>query len=191
MKRSLDDFDYEIVSQVLLVELCFDICNEIQSLPIDELRGRGSDFLPFYYNLNFSKAIIALNSLLISQQSTELSITNYIKKYRHIHPGADISNFETEVREIEKLFREIFPFSMRNKVSAHVDQEFKHTDFTNGYTLPDSLDKLKSVTEKLKDVFLGFVGHAKYQRPHENILKQSKAIISKIVEDSQREDYTL
>jgi len=43
MKREIFDFQNEIVSQILLAEVCFDVCGEIPKIP-----GRGSDFLPFY-----------------------------------------------------------------------------------------------------------------------------------------------
>src|SRR3990167_8692401 len=120
MKRSTNEIEYEIVNQILVSEVCFDICKSIPIIP-----GRGNDFLPFYYNLNFSKAIISLHSLLISTLPNELSIKNYLKQYKQDFPNKDLKDFEMEISSISKSFKEALPTSLRHKVCAHLDQKFE------------------------------------------------------------------
>ena len=174
--RSIRDFEYEIVNQILIGEICFDLC---KSIPI--IRGRGSDFLPFYYNLNFSKGIISLHSLLLSNSPDELSIKNYLKQFQSDFPSKNIDDLKTEIASISKSFKNILPMSLRHKVVAHIDQEFKHTDFTNAYIIPESVEKYISVIQNLKKSFFGFCNYAQNDYPYNTILEQSRSIIKMVI----------
>lgn len=178
MERDTKSIEYEIVDQILIAEICFDICKSVPIIP-----GRGSDFLPFYYNLVFSKGIISLHSLLLSSLPDELSIKNYLKRHRLDFPSMDIDDFETEIVFISKLFQNILPISLRHKVFAHIDQGFRHADFTNAYIIPESVEKYISLIQDLKKLFFKFCNHSQGDY-HKKILEQSKSIIEKIVSDS-------
>ncbi|MEK7622108.1 MAG: hypothetical protein AAB415_02925 [Patescibacteria group bacterium] len=179
MNRSIKDIEYEIVNQILISEICFDVC---KSIPI--IQGRGSDFLPFYYNLNFSKGIISLHSLLLSNLSDELSIKNYLKQCRFDSPGININEVEAEIASISESFKNILPLSLRHKIAAHIDQKLKHTYFTSAYIIPDSVEKYISLIQNLKKSFFKFCNYAQNNYPHGRILEQSKAVIKKIVGES-------
>ena len=172
MKRSTNEIEYEIVNQILVSEVCFDIC---KSIPI--IAGRGNDFLPFYYNLNFSKAIISLHSLLASTLPNELSIKNYLKQYKEDFPDKKLDDFEAEITSISKLFEETLPISLRHKVCAHIDQGFKHSDFTCAYILPESLENYIAIVQNLKKTFLKFCNHSQTDYPFGEIVEQSKLAI--------------
>jgi len=176
MKRSINEIEYEIVNQILVSEVCFDIC---KSIPI--IAGRGNDFLPFYYNLNFSKAIISLHSLLASTLPNELSIKNYLKQYKEDFPDKKLDDFEAEITSISKLFEETLPISLRHKVCAHIDQGFKHSDFTCAYILPESLGNYISIVQILKKTFLKFCNHSQTDYPFDEIVEQSKSAIKLMV----------
>ena len=180
LQRSIRDIEYEIVNQILISEICFDVCKSIPTIP-----GRGSDFLPFYHNLNFSKGIIALHSLLLSNSSDELSIKNYLKQHRSDFPSVNIDEFEAEIASIPESFKNILPMSLRHKVAAHIDQEFKHADFTSAYIIPESVEKYISLIQNLKKSLFKFCNYAQNDYPHGKILEQSKAVIEKIVKDSE------
>ena len=179
-QRQKNDIEYEIASQIFIIEVCFDICKEIPTLP-----GRGSDFLPFYYNLNFSKGIISLYSLLLSNSSDELSIKNFLNQYEENYSKNKTTNFEKEIDSVRESFSKKFPISLRNKIFAHIDQQFKHTDFTNAYCAPDCVEKYAKITSQLKKEFFSLTNHAQDIYPHSKILDQSKAIINNIKKESQ------
>ena len=181
IKRNTHDIEYEIVNQILISEICFNVC---KSIPI--ILGRGRDFLPFYYNLNFSKGIISLHSLLLSNLSDELSIKNYLKQYRLDFPDMDIDNFEAEIASISESFKNIFPLSLRHKIAAHTYQGFKHTDFTNAYILPDSVEKYISLVQNLKKSFFKFCNYAQNDYPFSKILEQTKDIVKRVVDNSDK-----
>lgn len=185
MWRNIRDIEYEIVNQILISEICFDICKAIPTLP-----GRGSDFLPFYYNLNFSKGIISLHSLLFSNSPNELSVKNFLKQHKTNYPNGDIADIEAKIASVSESFKNILPMSLRHKVAAHIDQEFKHSDFTSAYTIPESVEKYISLIQNLKKSFFKFCNYAQNDYPHSKILEQSKAVIEKIVKDSE-EGYSL
>jgi len=178
MQRNIRDIEYEIINQILISEICFDICEAIPILP-----GRGNDFLPFYYNLNFSKGIISLHSLLLSNSPGELSIKNYLKQCKKDFPGENISDIEAKIVSISESFKNILPVLLRNKVCAHIDQEFKHTDFTSAYIIPESIVKYTSVIQELKKAFFKFARYAQNDYPHGGILEQSKSIIEGIIKE--------
>lgn len=179
MKRSIKDIEYEIVNQILISEICFDICKSIPTIP-----GRGSDFLPFYHNLNFSKGIISLHSLLLSKLSDELSIKNYLKQHRVDFPNVNIDEFEAEIASISESFKNIFPLSLRHKIAAHVDQGFKHSDFTSAYIIPDSVGKYISLIQNLKKSFFKFCNYSQNDYPFGKILQQTKSIVKMVVDNS-------
>jgi len=181
--RNSSSIENEIVNQILISEICFDICKSIPTIP-----GRGSDFLPFYHNINFSKGIISLHSLLLSNLSDELSIKNYLKQYRFDFPSINIDEFEAEIASISKSFKSILPISLRHKVAAHTDQGFKHTDFTSAYIIPDSVEKYISLIQNLKKSFFEFCNHAQNNYPFGKILQQTKSIV-KMVIDNSKKDY--
>jgi len=179
MRRSTRDIEHEIVNQILLSEVCFDICDSIPTIP-----GRGSDFLPFYHNLNFSKGIISLHSLLLSKSQKELSLKNYLKQYKKDFPSENIENIKAKIDSLSKSFKNILPISLRHKVCAHVDKEFKHSDFTSAYIIPDSIKQYSLVTRELKKAFFNFSNYVQDDYPHGQILEQSKLIIYKVINNS-------
>lgn len=185
MKRETKSIEYEIVNQILISEICFDICKAVPIIP-----GRGSDFLPFYHNLNFSKGIISLHSLLLSNLPDELSIKNYLERHRFDFPSENIDDFEAEIALISESFKNILPVSLRNKVAAHVDQGFRHTDFTSAYIIPDSVEKYVSLVQNLKKSFFKFCNFAQNDYPFGKILEQSELII-KMVTDNSDKNYRL
>lgn len=178
MKRSTGEIEYEIVNQILISEACFDICKSTPIIP-----GRGNDFLPFYYNLNFSKAIISLHGLLISTLPNELSIKNYLKQYKQDFPNKNLNDFETEIISISKSFKETLPISLRHKVCAHIDKRFKHSDFTCAYILPNSLENYILIVQNLKKTFLKFCNYSQTDYPFGDIVEQSKLAI-KLMRDN-------
>lgn len=183
--RSLSDVEDEIVKQILISEVCFDICKFISEIEESKISGRGSDFIPFYYNLNFSKGVISLHSLLLSNLSKELSIKNYLKKHKSKFPDKKINNFEEKITAISDSLKSIFPMSLRNKICAHIDEEFKHTDFTNAYLTPESVEKYVLLIQKIKKLFFEFCNHQQDDYPFIKILSQSKSIIKMYISDAK------
>lgn len=112
-QRSLKSIENEIVYQILISEICFDICRSIPTIP-----GHGNDFLPFYYNLNFSKGIISLHGLLLSNHKNELSVKNYIKEHKYNYPSEDISEFDQKIATISESFKKSY--------QCHYDTKFAH-----------------------------------------------------------------
>ncbi len=176
MRRETKSIEYEIVNQILISEICFNNCKLIPKIP-----GRGNDFLPFYHNLNFSKGIISLHSLLCSNSPNELSIKNYLKQHRFDFPSVNIYDFETKIVSISKAFKDILPISLRHKIAAHIDQEFIHTDFTSAYIIPDSVEKYISLIQNLKKSFLTFCNYTQNDYPFGKILKQSESIVQMVI----------
>ncbi|MEJ0053449.1 MAG: hypothetical protein WDN10_01835 [bacterium] len=183
--RSLRDIEYEIVNQIYLCEICFDVCKAVPKLP-----GRGSDFLPFYYNLNFSKGVISLHSLLLSNSPGELSIRNFLAQYKADYSREDTAEIEAKVASIADAFKKVLPLSLRHKVAAHIDQEFKHANFTSAYIVPDAAEKYAEIVRKLKDAIFAFTNYAQDDYPHGRILEQSKTAIEQIISESD-ETYRL
>jgi len=181
IKRNTRDIEYEIVNQILISEICFDVCKSIPTI-----QGRGSDFLPFYHNLNFSKGIISLHSLLLSNLPDELSIKNYLKQYRLNFPNVEIDDFQAEITSISESFKNIFPFSLRHKIVAHTDQGFKHANFTNAYIIPDSVEEYISLVKNLKKLFFKFCNYAQNDYPFGKILEQTNHIVKIIVNNSKK-----
>ncbi len=176
MKRNRKNIEVEIVHQILISELCFDICQSIKIIP-----GRGSDFLPFYYNLNFIKGIITLHSLLLSKEKSEISIKNYIQKYNKANPKADINDFETTITSIATAYKNTFPLLLRHKIAAHIDENFKHTDFTCGYIMPNLVKKHIEIIAQLKSTFFKFCNYAQDDYPYLKIKEQSDLILKRII----------
>lgn len=184
INRSTKSIEYEIVNQILISEICFDICKFISEIEESKRSGRGSDFVPFYFNLNFSKGIISLHSLLLSNSPDELSIKNYVIRHRWDLPNVNVSEFEMEVSSISKSFKNVLPVSLRHKIAAHVDQEFRHADFTSAYIVPDSIAKYDSVVKELKKAFFNFTNWTENDYPYGRILEQSKSVIGKVIGQS-------
>lgn len=176
MKRSIKDIEYEIVHQILISELCFDICGSIKIIP-----GRGSDFLPYYYNLNFIKGLISLHSLLLSHKESELSIKNYIEEYEKKFSQMDINDFKTHIISISKSFKKAFHLPLRHKIGAHIDENFKHVDFTCAYIMPSLIPKYIAITRQLKNTFFKFSNYSKNNNPYQKIKQQSDSILKNIV----------
>lgn len=176
MKRNIKNIEHEIVYQILFCELCFDICNSIKIIP-----GRGSDFLPYYYNLNFTKGLISLHSLLLSNEKGELSIKNYISEHKWNFPKVDIQDFEGNITSISNSFKKSFPMPLRHKIAAHIDESFQHTDFTSAYIMPKLIPKYVKIISELKNVFLKFCNYARNDRPFHKIKKQSDSILKSII----------
>lgn len=68
----------------------------------------GSDFLPFYHNLNFVKGIISLHSLLVSRDKSELSIKNYVDEHKKNYPKVNVADFENKILAISTSFKKVF-----------------------------------------------------------------------------------
>lgn len=168
VQRSICDIEREVVDQILISELCLDVCNEV---PV--VSGSGADFLPYFYNLNFSKAAISLHSLLLSKSPNEISIKNYISHYKQKHPTEDIAIFEKEIEKTRQSFEYIFPDALRHKIFAHLDGQYKHGDFMVAYVEPKLLKKYITVVENLKKCFFDSVNHARGDYPYDKILEQS------------------
>jgi len=158
MMRRCKDIENEIIHQILFCELCFDVCNSIKIIP-----GRGADFLPYFYNLNFVKGIILLHSLLLSTKKSELSIKKYISKRKEDNLTANndgIKNFEKYINLISVEFKESFPISLRNKIGGHLDENYRHTDFISAYIMPKLVPEYVKITSELKDTFFKFCNHS-------------------------------
>lgn len=178
MNRSLKDIENEIVHQILISEICFGICKKVPVIP-----GRGSDFLPFYFNLNFTKGIISLHSILLSNLNNEISIKNYIKQFKLEKTPLEIKEFESKIEIIRKKFDAVWPVSLRNKICAHVDKSFNHTDFTNAYIAPNLIEEYIVIIKDLKELFFPLANHAVYDYPYARLIKQSKAAFEKILDE--------
>ncbi len=176
MKRKFNEIVHEIVSQILISELCFHICSSIEITP-----WKWNDFLPYYYNLNFSKWQNTLNSLLLSKEKNELSISNYVKEYEKIYPNKQMNNFKEKIEVIRSCFEDVDPLpwkrTLRNKFTAHIDSSCKHTDFTSGYLLPKVLPIYQEVINKLKIIFFEFNNYS-IDDNHSNIREQSNFILN-------------
>ncbi len=172
MKHSLVSFEKEIVQQILISELCFEVCRSTFGPP-----GLGSHFTPYFYNLNFQKGIDSLHSLLLSKDSNELSINNYIKLYKETHPEKDISNLKEESVYIAEMLKGVAPFSLRNKIGSHLDGDFTHADFMSGYLMPEIVEHLNKIVKDLKELIFPFTEHSLADNPHGQLMKQIYKII--------------
>lgn len=181
MKREIKNIECEIVHQILICELCFDICNSIKIIP-----GRGDDFLPYYYNLNFIKGIISLHSLLLSKEKDELSIKNYISEYKLDYPKVNIQDFERKISSISSRFYKSHPEKLRHKIAAHIDEKFKHIDFTRAYIIPGLVQKYIRIVSKLKKCFFEFCSYSENDYPFYRIKKQSDLILKVVMEEDNR-----
>lgn len=189
MKRSLKSVESEIVNQIWISELCFDICNSIKIIP-----WRWNDFLPYYYNLNFIKWIISLHSLLLSTGKDELSINNYIKEHKLEFPKVDIEEFKKTICSITEEFKTIFyitdskgkkiPIPLRHKIGAHIAESFEHTHFTSAYIMPVLIQKHIEIIKNLKNTFFDFCNWSKDQYPFWNIKQQSNRILKYLINNS-------
>jgi hypothetical protein len=182
MKQSISTFERELVHQILLCELCFETCHSIPGFP-----GLGSHFLPYFYNLNFNRGIDSLHSLLLSNQTNELSLKNYIK-VRKENGGNDLllKEFEKTISELVANFRRLAAFAPRNKITAHLDGDFTHIDFTTGYIMPEILNDLIEITRLLKLQFFPLVNHALADDPYSHIRGQVNTVIDRFVIEHTR-----
>lgn len=181
MKQSLSHVECEIVNQILISELCFDICHDIYNNNIDDIQGRGDDFIPFYYNLNFIKGVLSLHSLLLSNEVGELSIKNYIKKITQDGSNKDVDNFKKEIFEVSKNFKAVIPVSLRHKIAAHIDEGFAHSDFSCAYIAPNLIPKYQKVAKNLKQIFFKFTGWSLNNYPHGKIRDQSNNMVEMVL----------
>lgn len=175
MKHSITSFENELVQQILVNEVCLHACQSTFGQS-----GLGSHFTPFFYNLNFQKIVDSLHSLLISQDQNELSLMNYINCYKKEYPSKDIHDFEIRIREIVNKFKGLAPFPLRNKVGSHLDGDFTHTDFTNGYLMPSILNHLIHINHGLKNILFPFMNHALDDNPHGQLIEQINSIVDKL-----------
>lgn len=173
MRHSITSFEAEIVQQLLISELCFETCKSIPGLP-----GLGSHLLPYFYNLSYQRGLDSLHSLLLSGDPNELSFKNYIALHERERPGEDISAIREIIKQIAEYFKKIAPFTLRNKIGSHLDGDFTHADFTNGYLMPTTLDDLVGITRELKELFFPFVNHALTDDPHRQLRGQIYQIIT-------------
>lgn len=176
MKIGIEQFKNEIVRQILISQLCFDICGSVKIIP-----GRGNDFLPYYYNLNFIKGLLSLHSLLLSREKDELSINNFINEYKINFAKTNIGTFETQIEGISKKFSETFPMHLRHKIGAHLDKSFTHVDFTSAYIMPSLVTEYIDIAQQLKNIFLNFFNYAKNDCSYNKIKQQSDMILKSII----------
>jgi len=180
MNRGLSDYEYEIVNQILIIELCFNACKKV---PI--VAGMGDHFTCYFFNLNISKGIASLQSLLDPTKS-EISLKNYIREYKSsISKRNNYPDFRKEITSIQKAFK-VTASNMKHKVISHLDSGYKHSDFTSAYLLSDKLDDFRKITEKLKEVFFKFCNYAQ-NNGHSKVLQQIKSIIESIDKSNQSE----
>ncbi|OGZ19364.1 MAG: hypothetical protein A2626_02230 [Candidatus Nealsonbacteria bacterium RIFCSPHIGHO2_01_FULL_38_55] len=169
------DYEYEIINQILLAELCFDICKLV---PI--IDGLGSHFFLYFYNLNYSTGIIALNNLLLSKNQNEISLLNFLDKYEKQFDQKEkpeVVNFRRQIEELSQKLKNILPFNLRNKVAAHRDEKFRHYDFCCAYLLPNYLKEYSSLNISLKRIFCNFSNFCFSEFPNGRIVEQVKEIL--------------
>lgn len=182
MKREIKNIEREIVYQILICELCFNICNSIKII-----KGRNNDFLPYYYNLNFIKGIISLYSLLLSKRKDELSIKNYINEYKLNYLGDDIQDFDRKISSLADRFDKPDPLKLRHNIAAHINEEFIHKNFTSAYISPEKIPKYIKIVSKLKKYFFEFSNYSENDDPFYRIKNQSDLILKIILaEDNSR-----
>jgi hypothetical protein len=178
MKRKISDYEGEIVNQILLIELCFNAC---KAMPIKP--GLGSHFNCYFFNLNMSKGIASLHSLLKPTKG-EISVKNYTKIYKDfICERIDYHDFVKKTNNIEKDSEETI-LNMRHKVVSHLDQNFKHSDFVSGYMFTNEFDSKKledllKITNELKQVFFKFTNWSINQN-RDDVLDQIIKIVESI-----------
>ena len=146
--RYLGDYEEEIINQILIIELCLEICKEIPTT-----NGLGPHFYPYFYNLNYSQAVLSLYSLLKSKEKKEISFDNYFIKYKKQIEVRDKIKIDNLKKSIDKLSKDFSKINYRNKVHGHKDENFKHLDFVSGYCVPKNIDNLIVIIKKLKKEF--------------------------------------
>ena len=175
MNRPKNDYEYEIINQILLAELCFDICKLV---PI--IDGLVSHFFPYFYNLNYSTGIITLNNLLLSKNPNEISLLNFLEKYENQFDQKEkskVTNFKQQIGELSQKLKNILPFNLRHKVAAHRDEKFRHYDFCCAYLSPDYLKEYFSLNISLKRIFCDFSNFSFTDFPNSRIIEQVKEIL--------------
>lgn len=179
MKHTISSFENEIVQQILINEVCLIACKSTFGQA-----GLGSHFTPFFYNLNFQKVIDSLHSLLVSQDSNELTINNYIDLFKVKYSDKDIRTLEQNIKEITEKFKGLAPFPLRNKVGSHLDGDFTHADFTNGYLMPEILDHIIYINNELKESFFSFVNHSLSDNLHKQLIEQIHNVTDKFTNEN-------
>lgn len=175
MKRILGDYEYEIINQILIAEICFDSCKEI---PV--ISGLGAHLYPYFFNLSMSKGILSLHSLLYPT-GKELSMRNYLAENKYVlSKRIDYQNLINNISKITSDFQKITPWLLRHKVVAHLDPKFKHSDFVSAYLASDYLDAFINITNDLKNAFLKFCNYAEQDYPFLQIRNQVKSMVEKI-----------
>ena len=112
----LTDFQNEITQQIRIVELCFQVCKLIPNRT-----GLGSHIYPFLFNLNISKGILSLHSLL-DPAGKEISLRCYVSTFKNnLSKLKDFASFEKEIAKLSQKFKIIMTPSLRHKVIAHLD----------------------------------------------------------------------
>ncbi len=178
MNRSVTDIENEIVNLILIAETCFLVCKII---PVNE---RGNDFLPFFYNLNFSKGVMCLHNLLLSKKRNEITITNYTAQKGLKSIGSSGAGLNKRFVSLITRMDLAFPISLRNKVIAHNDSHFTHADFACAYlTDMATLDKYLEITRDLKDVFCEVANYDKTVS-YDRILFQAKQAIETVLKSN-------
>ena len=171
--RNIESIESEIRYQILFAELGFWVCKTIPIIP-----GRGEDIIPYFYNLNYSKGIIALHSLLLSNQSEEISFKNYFTLYKNTTNRDIDTEIKNGIVQAANKFTNIYQSSLRHKVIAHISSRYSHTDFTRAYIMPNTVDPLLEIVQDVKNIFLPFTNYNASDSPFVNIQNQ----VSKIIE---------
>lgn len=177
--RSIKSIEHEIIHQILLVEIAINICKEIP-----KTSGMGPNILPYFYNLNYCKAVTLLHSLLLSKIPDEITLKNYIKQYEWEYDTTIDKNFRKSINKLASKFSSLYKVSLRHKIAAHIDQGFIHTPFTSAYIIPEKLNELSDIGDNLKEVFSVFTNFQKDQRPYDAIVRQVKKCITEISKTS-------
>ena len=74
------------------------------------IAGLGSHFFPYFYNLNYSAGIIALNNLLLSKNPNEISLLNFLDKYENQFGQKEkskVASFKQQIGELSQKLENI------------------------------------------------------------------------------------
>lgn len=178
MQYNPENAEFQIMDLICQAELCFGICKSC----VEKKMARGCGFLPFYYNLNFSKGLNILDSLLLSNRNDEYSIEKYIKDMndKKLSMKRDWKIFREKICKIKKDFDSASTVRLRHKVVAHLARNYRHDGFINGYMPKDCLDRYIQVSSDLKKEFAHFCNFAPQNKDFEIIKEQSDRILSQI-----------
>lgn len=172
MRKSIGDYESEIVAQISIAEACFGICADIP-----QISGLGNHMFSFLFNLSISKGILALHSILQPTED-EISFKGYIalsKSSGRSRTETDL--FQKQIADIRKHFVEATPWPLRHKAVAHLDSQFKHKDFMLAYLASNYLTDFQVITSNLKSSFFPYVNYSMNDYPMMKVREQIREIL--------------